>query len=215
MMKQSIGRKVLAVLTAIWLLMTAVPAAAGMEDTAPVQLNVQWTDAEGNVIQAFPTPVTDDLTGLTPYAPDQIKGAWWVMVPADQLWNLTLIISSSPELNDSFFPASGTLLTEVADAGENLAGPSLAVTAFNPETQVQDIYLLYISTVTEIPMPIEITPEPTEEPTPEPTEEPTEEPTPEPTEELTPEPTEEPTPEPTEEPTPEPEAPEDEGEKAA
>ena len=65
-MKQSIGRKVLAVLTAIWLLMTAVPAAAGMEDTAPVQLNVQWTDAEGNVIQAFPTPVTDDLTGLTP-----------------------------------------------------------------------------------------------------------------------------------------------------
>ncbi|MBP3720491.1 MAG: hypothetical protein J6J41_04080, partial [Clostridia bacterium] len=185
-MKQSIGRKVLAVLTAIWLLMTAVPAAAGMEDTAPVQLNVQWTDAEGNVIQAFPTPVTDDLTGLTPYAPDQIKGAWWVMVPADQLWNLTLIISSSPELNDSFFPASGTLLTEVADAGENLAGPSLAVTAFNPETQVQDIYLLYISTVTEIPMPIEITPEPTEEPTPEPTEEPTEEPTPEPTEEPTP-----------------------------
>ena len=152
--KKAILQRVLAALTALWMLTACLPALAGAvpEDWQALQLAVEWHDAEGEAYLGMAVPAEG--------TPD----AWWVQVPAEQLGSLTLRIFH-PGHAYVYTPADGALLEGVQDAGTTLEGPYLLVTGINPEDGA-DAYLfrLYISTQTAQPVLPEMAEVPAEMP---------------------------------------------------
>ena len=62
--------RILALLTALMMLLAAVPAAFAEQDPAVPLLQVSWQDAEGNVHEAASIPV------------EQAENSYWITVPA-------------------------------------------------------------------------------------------------------------------------------------
>jgi len=113
MKNKTLWKKLLASLTALWMLAGCLPAMAleagnifgslqVPEDWMELQLFVQWMD-ENQPDQ----PMTSYAMPL-----EGSNGVFWVYVPQDQLNNLTLMVYH-PNHAYVFTPESGSLLTAV------------------------------------------------------------------------------------------------------
>ena len=176
-------KRTTALIAALLMLLSVLPqAVAASIDWSELQIALNWTDENGEPASAAAIPVTETENG---------EGCFWVKIPQEALYIPLTISIYHPQHTYEFSPADGSMLEGVMDAGEYLdtaAFSYIPVSAYDPENNTTEVFLLFVSTVTDTPELVTPEPEPTEEITPEP--EPTEyiTPEPEPTELITPEP---------------------------
>ncbi len=191
---QWILKRATALLAALLLALSALPmASAASDDWAALQISLSWYDSMGVLQSAAAFPATETEAG---------EGCFWVLLPADAPLDGLAFSAIHPAHEYQYSPEPGTILTGVTDAGEYMDGVSyIPVSATDPETGMTEAFYLYISTVTDQPMPVPDEQEPFTEPQPEP--EPYTEPQPEPEPYTEPQPEPEPYTEPQPEPEPE------------
>ncbi|SNT92809.1 hypothetical protein SAMN06297421_101355, partial [Aristaeella hokkaidonensis] len=168
---QWILKRATALLAALLLALSALPmASAASDDWAALQISLSWYDSMGVLQSAAAFPATETEAG---------EGCFWVLLPADAPLDGLAFSAIHPAHEYQYSPEPGTILTGVTDAGEYMDGVSyIPVSATDPETGMTEAFYLYISTVTDQPMPVPDEQEPYTEPQPEP--EPYTEPQPEP-----------------------------------
>ena len=204
MKKISTLKKKIALLLALLMVLSAVPAAIAVsQDWAMLTITLEWNDQDGVSQTVSANPVYDAPGSFWAYLPAPVSpGTVMLKAYCDMHPEWTYYIKTEPYREDVYpMPVGeGIILDFIPEAYDQLNGMSayIEIQAVDPMNNAE-VYHLFISTSAPEPLYIDVTPEPTETPTPEP-----ETPTPEP-ETPTPEP-ETPTPEP-ETPTPEPETP--------
>ncbi len=198
---QWILKRATALLAALLMALSVLPlAAAASADWTELQISVSWYDSTGALQSAAAFPAGETETG---------EGCFWVLLPADApLDGLTFTVFH-PAHEYQYSPEPGSVLAGVTDAGEYMDGVSFVpISATDPGNGMTEVFYLYISTVTDQPLPVPDEQEPYTEPEPEPYVEP--QPEPEPYVEPQPEPEPyvepQPEPEPYVEPQPEPES---------
>ena len=151
MKHQWILRKAAALLTALLLVVSVMPAAcAASPDWDQLQIILSWTDESGTAQSAYAVPVTQTEAG---------EGVFWAMLPPEALMSGVTFEASHPLHAYEISPAAGTVLEGLSDAGQAIDGISYyPVSAYDPETGMAETFLLYVSTVTS--QPELITPEP-------------------------------------------------------
>ena len=141
--QQGILKKAAALILALLLMLAAVSASiAASEDWTELVITLSWTDANGETQSVTAVPQAETETG---------EGCFWAMVPAETLPNGLIFTAMHPMHEYEFFPASGTQLEGIMDAGEVMDGLTcLPISAIENETT--EVFYLYISTVTDTPV---------------------------------------------------------------
>ena len=197
---QWILKRATALLAALLMALSVLPlAAAASADWTELQISVSWYDSTGALQSAAAFPAGETETG---------EGCFWVLLPADAPLDGLTFTAFHPAHEYQYSPEPGSVLAGVTDAGEYMDGVSFVpISATDPGNGMTEVFYLYISTVTDQPLPVPDEQEPYTEPEPEPYVEP--QPEPEPYVEPQPEPEPyvepQPEPEPYVEPQPEPE----------
>ncbi len=123
----------------VCLLLIFFAASAAAEGDLVIYLS--WTGADGSICNEAAQPL-----GYPGY-----EDAYWVMADGNALDRLTLHISNVDEPGMQFLPSDGTLLTGVADAGDDLAKAQwidiASVDKYSDSVRVR----LYISSLTPLP----------------------------------------------------------------
>ena len=137
----SFPRRMLALLLSALLLMPSLALAFGTEQT--LLIGVQWTDGEGNPQFAAASPL--------PYP--GYEACYWVQVPSDAFYQLTLSVQDLSGVCASFYPDNGMPLSGlIADAGDDLQSTvPLEITGYTGDGQPALLLHLYVSTVTVMP----------------------------------------------------------------
>ena len=197
---QWILKRATALLAALLMALSALPlAAAASADWTELQISVSWYDSTGALQSAAAFPAGETETG---------EGCFWVLLPADAPLDGLTFTAFHPAHEYQYSPEPGSVLAGVTDAGEYMDGVSFVpISATDPGNGMTEVFYLYISTVTDQPLPVPDEQEPYTEPEPEPYVEPHPEPEPYVEPQPEPEPYVEPQPEPEPyvEPQPEPE----------
>ena len=160
MKHQWILRKATALITALLLIISVLPAAsAASPDWEQLQITLSWTDENGDIqsVSAFPVAQTE-----------MEEGIFWAMIPEGAPLGGLLFSAVHPLHEYEIFPAAGSVLDGLTDAGLYIDGISYyPISVYDPETMMSETFLLYVSTMTAMPEPTPeaITEEPvTEEP---------------------------------------------------
>ncbi|MBQ6514651.1 MAG: hypothetical protein IJI09_08000, partial [Clostridia bacterium] len=129
-------KKAAALLIALTLLMSALPAALAVTpDWSELQITVSWINAAtGETAYANATPVYD------------AEGNFWIMLPPEAPLDGLTIFVTHPNEAYQIWPAAGEALGYVTVVGDTMDGINyLPITVTNPETGSTETYCLYVS----------------------------------------------------------------------
>ena len=168
---QWILKRATALLAALLMALSVLPlAAAASADWTELQISVSWYDSTGALQSAAAFPAGETETG---------EGCFWVLLPADAPLDGLTFTAFHPAHEYQYSPEPGSVLAGVTDAGEYMDGVSFVpISATDPGNGMTEVFYLYISTVTDQPLPVPDEQEPYTEPEPEPYVEPQPEPEP-------------------------------------
>ncbi len=171
-------KKLTALITAILLILAAIPVSLALPDNWGdlVTVTLDWQDDEGNWQEepVAAVPLNEEPGSFFAYL-EPGTPVYAIRLDVSYAAHEDWIFETKTDPYTDVYNSIETLLDLSAmDAGDTLdsnVSPYIEIRAYAPDMSEGETFRLYVSSITEDPVVVTPAPEPTEEPTPEPTEE--------------------------------------------